>query len=199
MGRPTNRSKINEKISESMRQELKSALPKLKDAASQGMRQKKQYEFAGISERTYYRWLEENPELKQELAQLLTSFRKTKIREAAMIGAPQTEQRLHANKMTEMEYHELMDSDPDFFEEVEMLRESNLKIWARKNIAESIQNNKNVGDSWRFLEHMDKEMNKKRLEISDPDDDDDRELIEEYETKVYKKLQKKIQSHEDNK
>ncbi|MCX6706484.1 MAG: hypothetical protein NTV24_05315 [Candidatus Woesebacteria bacterium] len=161
MARPTNRSKINKKISESMREELKPVLLQLKDAASRGERPVKQYKHAGISEATYYRWMEENPQLKEELARLLTDFRKAKIKEAALIGAPISEQRHHANKMTEKEYHDIMEADPEFAEEVEIARESNLKLWARKNIAISIQEKGNVADSWRYLEHMDEEMKKK--------------------------------------
>lgn len=196
MPRPTKRSKINKKISESMREERCVSVPKLKDMAGRGERPKKQYEYAGIGATTYYRWLQETPELRDELAQLLTDFRRTKIKEAALIGAPVNEQRLHANKLTEKEYDDIMESDLEFAEEVENTRESNLKLWARRNIAESIQNNKNIPDSWRYLEHMEKEMNKTRLVVENIQDEEidkeDQALLDEYEDKIYKNMQKRI-------
>ena len=156
MARPTKQSKINQKISESLREELKNALPRLKESASRGDKSVKQYKYAGISERTYYRWLQENPQLKQELAQLSTDFRKAKIKEAALIGAPVSEQRLHANKLTAKEYDDIMRDDPEFAEEVESTRECNLKLWSRRNIA--VSRKKKWG--WRYLEHIEKDMNK---------------------------------------
>ncbi len=190
-----NREKINQKISESMREELKPTLSKLKDAASRGERPVKQYTFAGISEATYYRWLQENPELKEELTQLLTDYRMAKIKEAALIGAPEAEQQYHANKMTDKEFSELMEKYPDFHEDIKRTEKNALKLWSRKNIAESIQSKGNIADSWRYLEHMDKEMNKTRLVIDDDGDDltaEDKALLEEYEEKMYKNLQKRI-------
>jgi len=188
----TKRAKINKKISEAMREAHAKAIPKLKDAARQGMRAKKQYEHAGISDTTYYRWLQEDKELRDELTQLLLDFRKTKIREAAMIGAPILEQRRHANNMSELEYSQIMEDDPEFFEEVEMIRQTNLKLWARKNIATSIQEKGNVGDSWRFLEHMDKDMNKVRVDLNDDPDPDNDKLIDEFEEQYRKNLQNRI-------
>ncbi len=179
-----------------MREERLASVPKLRDMASRGERPKKQYEYAGIGATTYYRWLQETPQLRDELAQLLTDFRRAKIKEAALIGAPISEQRLHANKLTEKEYDDIMQADPDFAEEIEMTRECNLKLWARRNIAESIQTNRNVSDSWRYLEHMEKEMNKTRIEVSEPteEDDEDEALLNEYEEKIRQNIQKRIRA-----
>ncbi|MEK7088729.1 MAG: hypothetical protein AAB913_01205 [Patescibacteria group bacterium] len=196
MARPTKQSKINQKISESLREELKNALPRLKESASRGDKSVKQYKYAGISERTYYRWLQENPQLKQELAQLSTDFRKAKIKEAALIGAPVSEQRLHANKLTAKEYDDIMRDDPEFAEEVESTRECNLKLWSRRNIAVSIQEKRNVADSWRYLEHIEKDMNKVRLIVENDEDkeisEEDQALLNEYEDKIYENMQKRI-------
>jgi len=193
MGRPTKKQKLSKKISESMREELKNALPKLKDAASRGERPKKQYEFAGISEATYYRWMIETPQLKQELIQLLTDYRMAKIKEAALIGAPQAEQMYHANKMTDLEYNTLMEKYPDFNEDIQRTEKNALKLWSRKNIAESIQTKGNIGDSWRYLEHMDAEMNKTRIEVSDGEEDaEDEALFNEYEEKLRANIHNRI-------
>ena len=194
MGRPSKKQILGENISKSKRAELLPLLPKLKDAASQGMRPKKQYEFAGISEGTYYRWLKETPELQKELTQLLLDYRMAKIKEAALIGAPQAEQMYHANKMTEKEYNDLMEKYPDFGEDIQRTEKNALKLWSRKNIAESIQTKGNIGDSWRYLEHMDIEMNKKRLEITTEDETDaeDEALLDEYEEKIRFNIHKRI-------
>ena len=183
-----------------MREDRLASVPKLKDIASRGERPKKQYEYAGISATTYYRWLQETPQLRDELSQLLTDFRKAKIKEAALIGAPVSEQRLHANKLTEKEYNDIMEADLEFAEEIEMTRESNLKLWARRNIAESIQNNKNIADSWRYLEHTEKEMNKTRFIVENEStedkeyDKDDQALLDEYENKIYQNIQRRIRA-----
>lgn len=197
MSRPTKQSKINQKISESMRENQKSKVSQLRDAASKGERPVKQYKFAEISKPTYYRWLEENPQLRDELAQLLTNFRKTKIKEATLIGAPVAEQRQHANKMTEKEYNNIMQADPEFAEEVEIARECNLKLWARRNIAMSIQEKGNVADSWRYLEHMEKEMNKIKLEIDNINkaDIEDEALLEECEEKLRNNIHDRIKKN----
>ena len=192
MARPTKQSKINQKISESLREELKNALPRLKESASRGDKSVKQYKYAGISERTYYRWLQENPQLKQELAQLSTDFRKAKIKEAALIGAPVSEQRLHANKLTAKEYDDIMRDDPEFAEEVESTRECNLKLWSRRNIA--VSRKKKCG--WRYLEHIEKDMNKVRLIVENDEDkeisEEDQALLNEYEDRYIKKKNKKV-------
>ena len=181
-----------------MREERCVSVPKLKDMAGRGERPKKQYEYAGIGATTYYRWLQETPELRDELAQLLTDFRKAKIKEAALIGAPVSEQRHHANKMTEKEYHDIVEADLEFAEEVESARESNLKLWARRNIAISIQEKGSVADSWRYLEHMEKEMNRTRLVVENDEDkeinEEDKALLDEYEDKIYENMQKRIRN-----
>ena len=193
MARPTNKQKLGQKISKAKREELLPALSKLKDAASRGERPKKQYEFAGISEATYYRWLKETPKLQEELTQLLTDYRMAKIKEAALIGAPVAEQQYHANKMTELEYNELMKAHPDFFEDIVKTQHNALKLWSRKNIAESIQTKGNITDSWRYLEHMDEEMNKTKLEITDnAEDTEDNALLDEYEEKLRGNIKDRI-------
>ena len=194
MGRPTKKQKLGQNISKSKREQLLPSLSKLKDAASRGERPKKQYEFAGISEATYYRWLKETPELQQELTQLLTDFRMAKIKEAALIGAPIAEQRYHANKMTELEYNEIMKNNLGFAEDIASTQQNALKLWSRKNIADSIQTKGNITDSWRYLEHMDEEMNKKRFEVSDGGEEDaeDDALLDEYEEKLRSNIHKRI-------
>ncbi|MEK7088770.1 MAG: hypothetical protein AAB913_01415 [Patescibacteria group bacterium] len=178
-----------------MREERKHVLSQLRELAGKGERPVKQYKITGISESTYYRWMTETPELKQELARLLIDSRKAKIKEAALIGAPVSEQRLHANKLTEKEYNDIMEADPDFAEEVEVTKECNLKLWARKNIAESIQNNKNIPDSWRYLEQTEKDMNKTRLIVENNKDkeinEEDQSLLNEYEEKIRKNIRKR--------
>ena len=132
---------------------------------------------------------------KDELTQLLDDYRMAKVKEAALIGAPPTEQQYHANKMSDLEYDELMEKYPVFSEDIQRTEKNALKLWSRKNIAESIQTKGNISDSWRYLEHMDKEMNKTRISFDDDDEEvskEDEAILAEYEEKIYKNLQKRI-------
>lgn len=190
----TKQEKINQKISESMREEYKPKLLRLRELASQGERPTRQYRGVEISEATYYRWLEENSQLKRDLAQLLLTFRKDKIIEAARVGAPEIEQRFHANKLTEKEYNEILEADPTFAEEVEMTRKGNLKLFARRNIATDITSNKSISSSWRYLENTDDEMGVQKIKDITNDgliDDEDKKAINEFHGKLKSNLLKK--------
>ena len=70
MGRPTKRAQHNKKIGESVSKMTPEVINKLKEAFAIDPTIKDACAYAEIGETTYYRWMEENPVLREELERM---------------------------------------------------------------------------------------------------------------------------------